>query len=295
MGNRKHGVGYPVRARGITDPYQSWVESLNRDAVRNIIENEPGLNLSEIAQRLPRMREALLAQEVEQESRLPAALKESLPKFKRRLPKPGDARKTARKHAYQMLSMGRVEKIRRGYYRLPPESRVPTKLTQSVNELLTHGTPSDWNFPIARDAAIYRIFVNPPRYHDHFAGLLSSLIPRFTHSIFFLDEILEDAIGSGYMSVGVYDHGKKSINLEQLRKGWNDYFEDTKLIVIAFAIDPPRLLEFVQSPIGRGLTTNMLANSWPSIEKSATKRLMLKARLSKIRQKRNTKEATKAS
>lgn len=286
MSNRRRIGEYPVRARGIADPYQSWVESLNRDAVRNIIEKEPGLNISQIAQKLPKMREALLAQEIDRESRLPAALKESLPKLERKLPKAGDSRKTARKHAYEMLIMGRVKKIGAGYYFVPLESRVSTELIQSVNNLLTRGKPFDWNFPLAHDVAIYRIVVDPPHYHDQFAGFLNSQIPGFTSSLFFLDAILEDAVGTGCMPTGFYDSRKNAIRLDQLRKGWDNYFRDTKLIVLAFAIEPRKLLQFVESPTGRELALEMLGTRWPTIEKGAKKKLELRASLEKIRRRR---------
>jgi len=259
--------GYPKRKRkrkkGRSDPYQLWIHSLYHAAVRQVIEEHPGLNVKQISALLPASREKILeslrghrslskstrTREIDLNRVPPAGI--------------GESRITVRKHLNQMLASGEIKKVRRVFY--ARKSVESTGLIRALNELLVKGTPQDWTFPVAQNVAVYRTIVDPPKTRDRFDDFFDAQIPKFAKSLFCLDQIIEHAIGSNKLSPEFYDRQKDELDMKKLKKGWARYFGNTRLFVLAYAISPPKFLKFLRTDEGQSLAKRMLARNWESI------------------------------
>jgi hypothetical protein len=262
---------YPRRRRGLTDEYQRWLYSINSAAILCVIRTNPGLNIRQIAERLAEARERIVAEEKERQAKLPQALeKYKVDLSKRKLPPTGDSRKTVRKHLYQMLSMGLVKRIGLRYY--VQEKRESTELIRSVEHLLKSGIAFNWSYSLALNVAIYRIAIDPDRNRHRFDDFVDSLAPMFTERLFFLDHIIQDAIGEGHVSHSFYKERTHSISFNMLTDGLKKYFADTELCALTFAFSPPRLIEFLGSEIGQDLARRMLTERWDRISFEARKK-----------------------
>jgi hypothetical protein len=271
---------YPRRRRGLTDEYQRWLYSINWAAILDVVRSNPGLNIRQIAERLVETRERIFAEEKEQQAKLPQALEKfKIDLSKRKLPKSRDSRKTVRKHLHKMLSMGLVTRIGLRHY--TQEKRQSTELTQSVDDLLKTGTAFNWSYPLAHNVAIYRIAIDPEKNRHRFDDFTNSLAPMFTETLFFLNYIVQDAIGSGYVSERGYNERTGSISFNILTDGLNKYFADTELCAITFAFSPPKLVEFLRTPIGQDLAKKLLASTWTEIMFEAKKKQAILQRSSR--------------
>jgi hypothetical protein len=241
------------------------------------VNKNSGLNLSEIAR--------------EFQNNLKQYLPDFSSEFKEKLLPvgQGDIRKTVRKHLVNLLSMGRIRWID-GYYcpREAPDDEVSRELIELVDGTISGDIkPTNWRFPVADNAAIFRTYVNPPpldpfRYDDFFGDQLRD----FRDDLFFLDEILERAIGSGKLSPKFYNSTNGSLNIRMLRKGWASYFQDTKALVWMYAISPTYLRIFLETNFRRKYLKERLAANWDKILVRAQKRLIetraMERRLKKI-------------
>ena len=250
------------RRRGQLNGTQSQILSIYGSAIMGIVAENPGLNISEISRMLPKKREQVLR-----------SLTIS-PQLQRKLPRPGrgDLRKTVRKHLTRMLAHGQVRLISGRYYpREPSESK---ELIRSVDQTLSSVEPQNWSFPMAEDVAVYRTYVAPASNRFRFDAFFADHGSEFKNSLFFLQRILEDAIGSGHLSTKFYDLATNSLNMRLLREGWNAHFADTKLLIWAFAINQSKFLEFIETPSGKQWVMELLAANGERILARGRKRLV---------------------
>ena len=248
------------RKPGKADPYQLWVGWIYRQAIRRIVNQHEGLNITEIAARLPKSREDVL-----QSIRSLRNAESSYPLMNRSLPRlgRGNARDTARKHLTEMLADGEVQKVGIKFYlRKPIESK---KLTKSVGDLISKGPHRDWSFQTAQGAAIYRTIVDPHDKRHRLDGFLDGQVQRIAETVFYLDEILEQAIATGDLAEETYTPSTGTINMKLLRRGWRRYFGNTKLLALLFVFSPPKFLKFLGTPVGQDLAERMLSKYWDSI------------------------------
>lgn len=72
------------------------------------------------------------------------------------------------------------------------------------------------------------------------------------------------AISVGELSRNVYSKDKLDVKL--VKEGLLGYFGDSKLVVLSFALSPPRLLEFLTNYPGRALVSARLERRWPAAD-----------------------------
>lgn len=261
--------------------------TIYHSAIRKILEQEPsGLNVSRIASTLPRTLEWTL----KQLNLTPEQLE------KVHIPAASD-RKTVRKHLVDMLTLGQARLIDGLYYPIPPESPESKKhrhalhlppepplsegLVRLADETMSNVEPQNWIFQPLENAAICRTYVNradPKESRYKFDDFFGKHIQDFKDDLFFLDQILEHAIGSGCLSPKFYKPASGSLNMRILKDGWNCYFEDARVLAWTFVIDPREFLRFIETN-GRTYVEEMLAVKWEEIvargkNRRAVKRVM---------------------
>ncbi len=267
------------RRRGQVNGTQSLIYSIYHSAIRGILEEEPsGLNVSQIASRLPRMRDRILKHP---DIHLTSEQSEKLPK------EATSDRKTVRKHLYEMLALTTVrcidglyypvvreepwsKELRHGLY-LPLEPPLSKELVKLNDDTLDNVEPQNWSFPPLENAAIFRTYVNPAKFRNRFDDFFGEHLQDFKTSLFFLDNILEHAIGNG-LSPQFYNPTTGRINMRKLREGWARYFEDTKVIVWTYTINPRELFHFIETG-GQDYLKARLAAKWDVILTRGRKRL----------------------
>jgi hypothetical protein len=253
---------YPRRRKGVKDPNQMLQEFVYLNAVKSIVESNPtGLNTGQIAEKLPEHRQKIIDLLKAHPSRVPTHW--SL----ENLPDAGKSRKTVRKYLKELLKFRNVKKVGIAYY--PSEQISSDELIQAVDKLLASPDHQDWQ--LGQNLAIYRTYIHPKEYRNRIDDFFDSHIPRFANSLFFLDQILEDAIGSKQMSSRIFTEGK-GINYELLRTGWERYFGSTKLFILAYAVSPPELLKFLETKDGSQLGKRILAERWSDILRGAVRK-----------------------
>ena len=229
-------------------------------ATRRIVEQHPGLNITEVAARLPESRE-----EVWQFIRSLRNAESNYPMVNRNLPPlgQGSARDTARKHLTEMLADGEVQRVgNRFYLKKPIESN---ELTKSINDLVSKGPHKDWSYPTAQGAAICRTIVDPEDRRHKLDSFFDDQVLRVAETVFYLDEILEHGIGTEDLKKEVYTPSTGTINMKLLRRGWRRYFGNTKLLALLLVFSPPKFLKFLGTPVGQDLAERMLSKYWNSI------------------------------
>lgn len=263
--------------RGINGT-QTLIFSIYRSAIQNILELEPsGLNVSQITSRVPQMRDRLLKQPnfkltAEQLRKLPDATTSD--------------RKVVRRHLLQMWAMGKVRYVDGLYYPivreepdikelshglyLPLQPPMAKELIESANETLSNVQPQEWRFPLLENAAIFRTYVNPAKFRNRFDDFFGEHLKDFKNNMFYLDQILERALAAG-LSPKFYNRTTGSINMRLLREGWARYFEDTKTMVWAYAINPAEFLRFIETT-GQEYMKKRLAANWDNILARGKKR-----------------------
>lgn len=228
---------YPPRHRrrrpGKPDRLQRKLSSDHRAVVRKILESNPGLNVSQIAEI--------------------AALD----------------RKTIRRHLGEMQDKSSVEKVGAGYFLASGSS---DKLNNLVRKAFRENLIGEHNILFARNIAGCYSIVDPQKSHFVFQDLFESKVKRFKDDGLWLDEILAYAITHGFVTGRVYSKKEKTINKKLLREGWEHCFRDTRLLVFAYAISPPDFLRYLLSPRGISWVTRVLETKWDSIMKEVTER-----------------------
>jgi len=266
------------------DDYQEWISSVYRGTILQIVKDSPGLNVKQIASRVPAGQEKFLE-----------SIRSHFTKAREWRLSPGKSRDTVRKHLYAMLSDGEVEKIGQGYFvRQSPVSVEPNKaVTQLLSDSLSRNSFEEWRSPLAHNVASCRIASDPAWSHHELADLFAVQTRRFTRSLFWLDDILEDAIVRERLSDDVYSErmgARNSIDMDLLEKGWKSYFGNTKLFSVTFAISPPEFLNFLKSPIGHNLAIRHLKRTWNWILENVEKDRLDRQRLKRQRHKRQLLE-----
>ena len=97
-----------------------------------------------------------------------------------------------------------------------------------------------------------------------------------------LDQIVEEAIAHGKMDEEIYDQARKRLNLTLLRKGWEAYFGEAKLLAWVFTINPIGLLECIETN-GEEEATRVISHRRATIRERASKRLQRKLREDRAR------------
>lgn len=256
----------PRRRPGVIDPNQMLLRYIYRNAVRRIVESNPsGLNIKQIAERLPEARTEIVNEIISRPPPVPVQW------HIENLPQVGKSRKTVRKYLNELMKSTIVKKVGILYYPNKPTSSARFK--DLIDTLLTSDNHQDWTF--APDVAIYRTYIDPREYRNRIDDFFNSHIPRFANSLYFLDQIVEDAIGSGQLSERVLIPTKKSINMQLLKEGWSRYFGATKLFILAYAVSPPELLKFLETEEGSKLAEEILADRWDDILRGAERKRRL--------------------
>jgi len=237
MATRYTRNDYPPRHRrqrlGKPDRLQRKLSSDHRAVVRKILESNPGLNVSQIAEI--------------------AALD----------------RKTIRKHLGEMQAKSSVEKVGAGYFLA---SGASDELNSLVKKAFREGLVNAHNVLFARNTAGCYSIVDPGESRFRFLDWFESKVIRFKDDDLWLDEILTYAIRYGFVSRRVHSKKEKRIDRKLLRKGWEQCFGDTRLLVFAYAISPQDFLRFLLSPRGVSWATRVLERKWDSIMKEVTER-----------------------
>jgi hypothetical protein len=268
------------RRRGQVNGIQRLKYTIYHSAIRKTLEQDPsGLNVSKIASTLP----GTLEWALKQLNLTPEQL-EKVP-----IPAASD-RKTVRKHLVDMLTLGQARLIDGLYYPIPPESSESKKLRHALhlppepplskdlielaNVTMSNVEPQNWVFPPLENAVICRTYVNradPEESRYRFDDFFGKHIQDFKDDLFFLDQILEHAIGSGCLSPKFYKPASGSLNMRVLKDGWNCYFEDARALAWTFVINPREFLHFVETN-GRRYVEEMLAANWEEIVTRGRKR-----------------------
>lgn len=244
------------RARPLNG-HQLWLDQTYRDMVAYIVRNNPWLNINQITERLieikPKWKEMTTKYRKQNQGGFPGG-------------KP--TRKTVRKHIRQMLIAGEVLSVG-GLFVSPSDyaNKEASELNRSIRRILSKSPCEPWNFGYAGSAAGCYIFSQPAYSHQRFQDLLDLEIEQFKDSLFWLDEILRYAISIGKLSPRTYSNNEMDMAL--LKEGWGKCFGETKLLVFAMALSPPKFLEFLTTNPGRALMTHRLKESWQGIVEKA--------------------------
>ncbi len=151
------------------DENQLLTSSVYRGAILDLIEYIPGRNITQISEDLPVQIRKFLE-----------VAGGTLPKDFVFKPPSGTSRRTVRKHLYELISEGKVDKIGAGYVVRP--SQISSHLYDAVTRLLSDSLQkksfSDWSYPPAFDVASARIFTDPPYSHEAFADFFRASEPE---------------------------------------------------------------------------------------------------------------------
>ena len=268
------------------DDRQLWASSLYREGVLQVIKDNPGVNVTGVAAKLPEGLKKFLE------------LNPHISNAKEWKRPSASSRDTARKHVYELLAAEKIMKVDQGYCACESSGTgerktSSTEFGDAVSKLLsdslaskTNKTFLDWFSPLDPKAASSRILSDPMQSHERFADFFALQNGRFTDSLFWLNDFLRDAIARGHLSEKAFSkrrNGKAHINTDLLEKGWKSYFGDTKLFTLTFAFSPPEVLEFLKSHVGRNLATIYLQKNWSEISEDVEKDRKDRERLTRER------------
>jgi len=243
-----------VRERHV-DPRNSWVNETYRNMVSFVIRtSDEALNVNQITEKV-----------IEVHNNWPEYAPPSPKKPDWVLPKGRPTRKTVSKHLKELQLVGQVVPV--GGLYLSSEKYIEkhaNAFNQNVRQLLSSEKPENWNFLPAGSVAGCYIFSDPTGAHYRFQDLLHWQQDRFRDSLFWFDEILRYAISIGALSTETYSN--HNLDMRLLKKGWGACFGEARLVVLAFAINPHELMEFLKTPVGRNLVNVRLEQSWNEIK-----------------------------
>ncbi len=233
------------------DKYQKFIYNEYHELIYHIIKTYPRLNKNGILNKI--------IEERDQWFRLPYKRPEIREIFLKHKPSP----KTVRKHVNDMLALGMIEEVNRGFvttYQNLPE--VSKEINKNVQTLLSSKIQDNRNISHAGDVAACYISSSPEWSHEYFNNLINKQIRYFCNSIFWCNDIIEDAILTKHLSVNVYDPKKNKIDLDEFKNGLNKYFGNCNLFVFTIAIDPQKLIKFMTSHIGSELVTDCIQENF---------------------------------
>jgi len=70
---------------------------------------------------------------------------------------------------------------------------------------------------------------------------------------------------TAFLAESMFSAKRNWLDAEQLKKGWKSCFSNYGLIVLAFAVDPDKFVEFLTSPVGESFAVGYLNERWQSI------------------------------
>jgi hypothetical protein len=155
----------------LLDDRQLWASSLYREAVLQVVKDNPGVNIKTIAAKLPEGLRKFLE------------LNPHISKAKEWKPPSGSSRDTARKHVNELLAEERIMRVDQGYYacqssdideRKTPSTEFGDAVSQLLSDSLANKTFLDWFSPLYPNAASTRILSDPMRSHERFADFFRS-------------------------------------------------------------------------------------------------------------------------
>lgn len=248
---------YPsTKKEGSLDPHQKWVEESYREMVSFVVRHNPALNINKITEKVVEIRD-----------KWPEMIEPYRKSEGRKLPKGKPTRKTVSKHLRALQNENLVVEVG-GLFLSAFDylQKYSVSLDESVLKLLAGKAYDKWSFtPAAKVAGCYTFSDPPPRLQQEYQAMTQIQRERFKDDLFWLDDILRCAIGAGKMSSEIYSDG--TIDVKLLKKGWKKFFQSTRLIVFAMAVNPPEFLEFLTTSPGRTLFAQRLQRNWDQIRK----------------------------
>jgi hypothetical protein len=196
----------------------------------------------------------------------------------RKLSKGATTRKTVRKHLKRMVRQGKTMKHIGLYGPAASVSGPSYKLNALVRRTLSRALRSkkvlELNFRFANDVAACYLATRPslPRNLEIPTAVFELQAVRFARQMFWLEEIVSDALRRGHLSKEVCSGGK--IDPDLLRRGLKRSFADTKLLVLLFALDLRQLLAYLKTPAGEAMAKRLLEDKWKSIEENSRNELL---------------------
>lgn len=182
----------------------------------------------------------------------------------RKLPEGGPTRKTVSLHLNALKASGQVVEIggrfASAYDYVISESK---PLAKSVKRLFKKAMFDQWSFIPAAGAAGLFTLAEPDPHQLAVQDLKGLLQERFKDNLFWLGDILRDAILMRRMRPELYSKGV--VDFDALKDGWKRYFGNTQVYVLASAINPTEFLQYLVSHPGRVLLDQWLKNNWGRI------------------------------
>jgi hypothetical protein len=249
---------YPLKGgvfeKGL-DPRNAWIDETYRNMVYFVLRRgDEALNINQITEKLRDIR----YQWRDFAPPLPNNASWELPKG-------NPTRKTVSKHLKELLDHAWVVTI--GGLYIPTRKYIDKNtahLNQAVRQLISSQDPEKWNFTYAGPVAGCYVFSDPPGSHRRIQDILHFQQKKFRDSLFWLDDVLRYAISIGALSTDVYS--KHELDVRVLKKGWEQCFSSTKLVILAFAFSPQEFLEFLITPPGKSLAEIRLDKNWEEIK-----------------------------
>ena len=225
------------------------------DMIYHIVHTYPGSNILQITEKLLEIRKDWISR-----------VGYKVPKVDWTLPKGKPTRKTVSKHLAELITEEHIALVGGGYVSTSHYvKKHAAELNDSVIRLLKSGRFQVWN-PMYAPAAAASYFMTKPINRSWIVqDFLHLLNEPFKNSLFWLDEILRHEISYGNLSPNAFS--KTQLNAELISAAWRKHFGKTKLVVVAFAINPKEFLNFITSSPGRELAARHLERSWPDIVK----------------------------
>lgn len=244
--------GHPKRMdkghHRVYDPYE--------ELIVEVLRRKPWSNISEIVRELESIRKE---------------------RVKLDLPEGKPTRKTVLKHLRRMEgdpTIGReskVWKIRHRYILMEDVVGKSYELHRLVGKILRKGELENVNYSFVHNTAGCYLATQPSHPHDFVvAGSLHLLgAIRFAKELFWLEDLVAFAIEYRHLSRRALS--RKKINFARLSQGLKDSFGDTEVIVLAFAVKLPELLNFLNTPSGQALASRILEEKREDILRKARK------------------------
>jgi len=185
------------------------------------------------------------------------------------LPEGKPQRVTVRKHLKVMLKAGKVWRIRSRYILMENVLGKSYELNRLVKEVLDKDELEDVNYAFVHNTAGCYLATQPAHPNDFVvAGSLHlQEAIRFAKELFWLEDLVALALRRRHLPRRVLS--KKEINFVQLNQGLKRSFGDTELIVLAFAVKLPELLNFLSTPSGQALAGKILEEKRKAILQKA--------------------------
>jgi hypothetical protein len=178
-------------------------------------------------------------------------------------------RKTVRKHLGRMLLEGKVWNIRFRYILMEDVYGKSYELDSLVRKVLCQNAMEDVNYAFVHNTAGCYLTTQPalPSELVVATALHQQEAVRFARELFWLEELVILALRHGRLSRKALS--KKGIDFTLLSRGLKRSFGNTELILLTFALNPPELLNFLETPSGQALAKKSLEEKRDDILRKA--------------------------